>query len=210
MLPIKSHFLRQLLYSIVFAPSLGSCLLKWAAHSWGLGMIIKTMMVDKISVRQRLRPVQGWMRNRVIDKCFEERYLIHEIIPTRRQGVMEMIIKIIAWQTWRWPLARHILKFHTGMRSTTWSYSAIHQQVSSSISCKPQDRREGCKDKVNDWHAITIVRTLFSQSCSGIIQEGLYSEGDVVKTMVNRGLVGWYIDKGIQCLWDCSIVIDIE
>ena len=63
---------------------------------------------------------------------------------------------------------------------------------------------------MNDWHAITIVRTLFSQSCSGIIQEGLYSEGDVVKTMVNRGLVGWYIDKGIQCLWDCSIVIDIE
>jgi len=62
--------------------------------------------------------------------------------------------------------------------------------------------REYYKDKLNDWHAIRIVKMLFSASLSA--KKGYMSEGDVVKTVVNGGLVNWCIDAGIKF----SMVID--
>jgi len=54
------------------------------------------------------------------------------------------------------------------------------------------------KDKLNDWHTIRIVKTLFSANLAVVLaKKGYMSEGDVVKTMVNEGLVNWYSDAGI-------------
>jgi len=65
--------------------------------------------------------------------------------------------------------------------------------------------REYYKDKLNDWHAIRIVKTLFSASLAVVsAKKGYMSEGDVVKTVVNGGLVNWCIDAGIKF----SMVID--
>ena len=70
-------------------------------------------------------------------------------------------------------------------------YSAIHKQVSGSVSRKPQDEG-GLQGQSQHF---------FSASPAVVLaKKGYMSEGNVVKTVVNRGLVGRYSDAGIQCL----------
>jgi len=135
-------FLRRLFCNLVFKPSSGSWLLKWTARYWLSGMMIKTVMVIKISARRWLCPAQGWMRNwgRLTGTLRQDTSILKPY-PAHVDKALSMIMMAILWRTWHW--SGMFWNQCTAMSLTTWSHSVIHQPGSGSTSYKPQDR-EGC------------------------------------------------------------------
>ena len=123
-----------------------------------LGMMIKTMMVNKTSVRD------DW-------GLFKDEWEIGWLTSALRKDTSF----IRSWPNLT--LAVGQAYSETYIQEWCRRLETTQQFINKFLvqSLVSHRMREYYKDKLNDWHAIRIVKTLFfSQSCSGISQEGLY------------------------------------